>query len=73
MGGEERLTEKAVAVDVLPKVTEAKEALKAHLAGLVYLFDEVDHLPCEERQRRLVKVRNAVSYLILAEDILCRI
>lgn len=73
MRGEDRLTEKKVAAQVLPKITEAREVLTSHLASLRYLWEKVDKKPADRMTMEGFALLKAKESLKRLEDELCRI
>lgn len=73
MAGEDRITEKTVAAEVLPKVSEAREVLTSHLASLRYLWTQVDKKPADRFSMEAFALANIEERLRQMENELCRI
>lgn len=73
MRGEDRLTVKKVAAEVLPKISEAREVLTSHLASLRYLWTKVDKKPVDRFLMDAFVLVTIEERLRVLEDELCQI
>ena len=72
MRDKDRLTEKKVAAQILPKITEARGVLASHLTSLRYLWEKVDKHPPDQQSMDEFQLRTMAERLQQIEDELCR-
>lgn len=73
MGGENRLTSKKVAAELLPKITKAREVLTSQLVSLRYLWVEVEKRPATQFDSGEFALYQIGERLRRMEDELCQI